>query len=340
MVRDSIDKLRRRATVEFTVDEAGLERALAERDDQRSSTAVRVLSGIGGFFASLLFLLFLWLSDLLNAPDATFVLGLALVGGTILLGRHRRQAFLATVTICGYLVGVGLVLSSLPYAGAADYLPVVPTVIIAVATLLVTRNYFLVFLAVLSLPACLLYLHLARYGPWLVDAAVLLSAGALCLTAFFEHRFLADRRYTAVRSGLVLGLLMCLVYYRWMFWLTPRLDVFLGEWVIGGGLYLLTVATISFALGRRWAAGLGVVLLPLVLLPLLLGSLLILLLGYRNRHFLGVATGVMGLVYFTAQYYYDLRWDLLNKSLVLMASGALLLVAYFLQRKLLSDATT
>jgi hypothetical protein len=181
---------------------------------------------------------------------------------------------------------------------------------------------------------CLLYLHLLEYGRWSVDLAVIWSASILFLLSFFEYRLITDRRYSALRTGVVLGLFMAMVFYRWMYWLLPRTAEGLGDWPVAAVLYVLTLVSVLISLGRKWVLGLGLVTLPLVFLPLLLGSLLTLLLSFRNRHFIGIGTGVLGLVYFTSQYYYDLRWSLLDKSLVLMASGLLLLLGYFLfQRK-------
>ncbi|WP_157974316.1 DUF4401 domain-containing protein [Lewinella sp. IMCC34183] len=296
MLSEGIARWRARASVPFTVDEAALAADAGQRDDDDTDQAVRVLSGLGGVLSSLIFLLFLWITDLFTRPVVAVPLGVALIVTTLALGRTRRQAFLATTTVCGYLVGVGLIMVGLP-PQVSDSQLVWPVLLIAAATVAGTRNYYLVFLAVVSVPACLLYLHLVQREPAWVWAAVLLAALGVAGVTYFEHFLIADRRMPPLRSGLVCGLLLTLVWFRW------------GEWMVPGGGHL-NVAVVPFA-----------------------GSLYLLLLSFRNQHALGAGLGVAGLAYFTVQYYYDLRWTLLDKSLILMAAGALLLVAWALLRR-------
>ncbi len=292
---DRIDRWRERAETPFTADREALAADLSGRDDDDTERSVRVLSGLGGFVSSLIFLLFLWLTDLLTQPVVSVALGLALVAVTIWLGRQRRQAFLATITVCGYLVGVGLTVVGLP-PDFSD--PQLAGVVLALAamTLAATRNYYLVFLATVSVPACLLFLHVSREGAgWLWLAVGVTLAGVVAVT-FLEARLIRSRRLAPVRTGLVTGLLLSLVWLHWADWIVPHT-------VIPGSI------AVPF-----------------------LGSILLLLLSHRNQHALGAGLGVSGLIYFTGQSYYDLRWNLLDKSLILMGAGALLLATYYLIR--------
>lgn len=316
-----------------TTPQEGVPDSDTNSDDANTGVAVKVLSGIGGFFASLLFLLFLWIADLINRPVVASALGAVLVVATILLGRNPRQAFLATITVCGYLVGVGLTMVGLP-PEVTDQQLVIPVVVIAVATLVFTRNYFLVFLAVVSLPACLLYLYLVNPTFIYVDLAVVFTALALVSFNLLEPRVSTHPSFPAVRTGLACGLLMVLLFYRWGNWMADLPQTYYAEAPAAISLYLLSVIVLWRSIPRAWAIGAGLVILPLTLLPLLLGSLLLLLASFRNRHFVGIGLGASGLLYFTAQYYYDLRWTLLDKSFVLMGSGLALLALYtLLQRK-------
>lgn len=337
MKPELIDRLRQRATVPFEVDRDALLSDRLVQHDNAAELSVRVLSGIGGFFASLVFLLALWLTELINVPVISASLGIALIVVTILLGRNKREAFLASITICGYLVGVCLTMVGLP-PDVSDAQLVIPVAVIAAATLVFTRNYFLVVLAVASLPACLLYLQLTLHSVTYAALAVTLTAASLVAVSFLEYRFIADRRFPAVRAGLALGMLMTLLWYRWGQWMADEPYERYGVLPISLLLYALTAFTLWRCLPPRWGVLAGIVLLPFTLLPLLLGSFLLLLVSFRSQHFAGVGLGAVGLLYFTAQYYYDLRWNLLDKSLVLMASGALLLgLYYYLQRRIPAD---
>ncbi|PPK85783.1 uncharacterized protein DUF4401 [Neolewinella xylanilytica] len=292
MDKELITALQARARVPFTVRMEALAADEAEwQTTENSDQALRVLSGMGGVLSSLLFLLFLWLADLLARPVVSVLLGVVLIVATILLGRTRRQAFLATATVCGYLVGVGLIMVGLPPSIPTAYL-VVPVLIIALATGLFTRNYYLILLATVSVPGCLIFLHYVLRQPLWTWLALAVCAAGLLLLALGEHRMIHDRRFSPLRSGLAIGFLLTLIWFRWAGVLFPA---------IGG------MATV---------------------LPLFGGCLLLLLVSFRNQHLLGVGLAVAGLFYFTVQYYYDLRWDLLNKSVFLMGTGAVLLAAY------------
>ena len=284
-----IDYLQERARRPFTVRREAI---TAAETDQAEDQALRVLSGLGGFLASLLFLLFLWLADLLTRPVWAISLGTVLIVVTLLLGRTRRQAFLATTTVCGYLVGVGLIMVGLPPSIPTAYL-VVPVLVIAACTVIFTRNYYLVLLATVSLPACLVFLHIVERSAGWTWLALGVCAAGLAVAGLREHRFLRDARLPPVRTGLALGLLATLVWFRWAQLVYP--DV----------------------------AGTHTVL------PLFGGCLYLLLLSFRNQYIFGICLGVAGLFYFTVQYYYDLRWTLLNKSISLMVAGGLLLLAYY-----------
>ena len=296
-MNELINYLQQRARTPFTVRREAI--AVIAEEGQTEDQALRVLSGLGGFLASLLFLLFLWLADLLTRPVWATTLGAALIVVTLLLGRTRRQAFLATTTVCGYLVGVGLIMVGLPPSIPTAYL-VVPVLVIAACTLVFTRNYYLVLLATVSLPACLVFLHIAeRMAGWTWFALAVCTAG-LAVANLGESRFLRDARLAPVRTGLAIGLLATLVWFRWAEAVYPNVA------------------------GTR------------TVIPLFGGCLYLLLISFRNQYFFGIGLGIAGLFYFTVQYYYDLRWDLLDKSVSLMAAGGVLLLAYYLlhRRKL------
>ena len=293
MLNERIERWRGRAATPFAVDEAALAGERALREDEESENSVRVLSGIGGALSSLIFLLFLWLTDLLTRPVVSVVLGIVLFAVTLWLGRQRREAFLATITVCGFLVGTGLIVVGLP-PDFSDPQLALTILALAAVTIAVTRNYYLVFLAVGSVPTALLYLHLVGEGTVWVWMAVALTAGALVAVTLFESYLIRSRRLAPARAAIGAGLLGSLLWFYWAEWVVPAGS--LPEWPV-----------VPFG-----------------------GSLLLLLLSFRNQHALGTGLGVSGLIYFTAQYYYDLRWDLLDKSIILMVAGTLLLAAYFL----------
>jgi uncharacterized membrane protein len=73
----------------------------------------------------------------------------------------------------------------------------------------------------------------------------------------------------------------------------------------------------------------SLLLLLTLFAPSISGALLIVLLSFRVNYKTGLAFGIVAFIYFTGQYYYDLSFSLLEKSLILLATGCVFLLFYF-----------
>src|SRR5690606_13137026 len=78
-------------------------------------------------------------------------------------------------------------------------------------------------------------------------------------------------------------------------------------------------------------------LLPTLYAPSISGALLIVLLSFLVNYRTGFAIGIIALIYFVVQYYYDLNLSLLTKSIILFSSGTVFLVFYFFFTKMTKD---
>ncbi|MEX0362988.1 MAG: DUF4401 domain-containing protein, partial [Allomuricauda sp.] len=76
------------------------------------------------------------------------------------------------------------------------------------------------------------------------------------------------------------------------------------------------------------------VLLPAVMAPAISGAVLIILLSYKINYKTGLAIGIIALIYFVSQYYYDLNLTLLTKSIILFSSGMVFLLFYLFTLKM------
>ncbi len=113
-----------------------------------------------------------------------------------------------------------------------------------------------------------------------------------------------------------------------------------SSWIIATVLYGCAV----YLAGRQRRYG-GVRLLFVVLLILayflpstLFFALLIMVLGYATHDKIMTGLGLALMPYYLFDYYYTLQWSLLDKSLLLMASGVVLLLVAFAVAKLPSSA--
>ena len=79
------------------------------------------------------------------------------------------------------------------------------------------------------------------------------------------------------------------------------------------------------------------IVLPTTLAPAIAGAMLLLLVSFMVNFKTGLVLGIVSLIYFIAQYYYDLNFTLLTKSIVLFSSGILFIALYLLTHKRLTS---
>ncbi|RYE45112.1 MAG: DUF4401 domain-containing protein, partial [Sphingobacteriales bacterium] len=75
---------------------------------------------------------------------------------------------------------------------------------------------------------------------------------------------------------------------------------------------------------------------PTILAPAISGCVLVILLSFFVRHRGGFILGIISLLYFISQYYYDLEYTLLQKSYFLIGSGILFILIYLVTVKKLA----
>jgi len=78
-------------------------------------------------------------------------------------------------------------------------------------------------------------------------------------------------------------------------------------------------------------------LIPTAISPAISGALLILLLSFLVNYKSGLVIGVISFIYFISQYYYDLNFTLLTKSIILFVSGIVFLLFYVFTHKKLGQ---
>lgn len=75
------------------------------------------------------------------------------------------------------------------------------------------------------------------------------------------------------------------------------------------------------------------ILLSTLFSPSISGAIILILLSFLVNYKTGLAIGIISIIYFTSQYYYDLNFTLLTKSILLFSSGMLFLLLYFITTK-------
>ncbi|MFM7078860.1 MAG: DUF4401 domain-containing protein, partial [Bacteroidota bacterium] len=69
---------------------------------------------------------------------------------------------------------------------------------------------------------------------------------------------------------------------------------------------------------------------PAILAPAIVGGLAVTLIGFAFRKKPLLVLGILSFIQFTIQSYYDLKFTLLEKSIMMMVTGVLFLAAYLL----------
>ncbi len=325
---------------EFAFDEPRIMAAVAKHTPPLANLPVKLLTILGGVFASLFLVGFLFSAGLYESHAAVLVIGLLFVAGSVWVARTASNTMAETSGVAFHIIGYllfgigfsGLVQQELALCGALA--------LIALVVLGLAAHSLLSFLAVLvfngSIAAMLLYLRaFDLIHVYTGITAVLLTYISLQEPQLISRGAWLNRMYLPVRTGLVVTLLAAL-----MVLVHPKLlSLQLAHYWVSGVLLLVAVlfvvlravrqARLAPSRQRLLIAVCGLVLAPTVLSPAVPGALLVLLSSFYIGHKTSVVLGLLSLVYFIMLYYYDLQLALLQKSGVLMLSGALFLGGYF-----------
>ncbi|PLX93998.1 MAG: DUF4401 domain-containing protein [Desulfuromonas sp.] len=332
--------------------DAGLTRgALPDVGAAESPWYVRVMLGVAGWIGSLFLLGFVGagFAFVMENALAALVVGALLSGAAYLVfSRNPESDFFSQVGLAVGLTGQMILVFGL-FELFEDREPLVYCATFAIAALLalVMPNFIY---RVLSSLAGALALTFAMHSAGLYGLAPGVIAAGFSLVWMQDVRWV---RFTDICRPVGYGLALALLYYRagifwgrWIWWTrSPEANWFSqnAPW-LGKALILLVFALVVVALLRRQQIsvasrsgitvllGTAVAVAAAVFAPGLGQALLILIVGFAasNRLLLGI--GLLACGGFISNYYYLLAATLLEKSLLLLGMGALLLAARWLLR--------
>ena len=301
--------------------------------------AIKVLSVLGGILATVAFGAFLGFLDIFDSNPAMLGLGSILLVGSMALQRIYDSLVLDALGISLYILGMLLIIFGLGEFRLHGNSIALLVLGLALITLLVSRNYLLCFISTLVLAADFLYLILENELPDMIHAYVAFFSLALAHCMLNEAKYLSappliSRIYGPLRAGLIFSLLFGLVPIGIVGMAQMDSDRIWISALAPLAIILYQVPSILKILGtanrdRTTAYILCVLaLLPTLFAPALAGALMIVLLSFKINYRSGLVLGVLALVYFVIQYYYDLNLSLLIKSMLLLGSGLLFLLYY------------
>lgn len=330
----------------LTFDQSAIKEEYEELDETQPTLAIKILAFAGGLLASLAFvgLLLLEISD--KKIGMSFF-GVIFIASSVVLNKYSNTIFTDTLSISTFISGfllLGFGLAGLLLDPNTIWLIVL---IFALGSQIFTRDYILTFLCVFITSCSIIALILSNNLDYLLIAYA--SALSILSTYFIskEGRIIASFKslstlYNPVRIGLLFSFVSVLVFLgkKGLAQVSAK-EVWIASVVfIAAIIYLGTLVLEIFGVKSSKQKLIacfctGAILSPTLFAPAISGAVLILLLSFYVNHKTGIALGIITVVYFISQYYYDLTFTLLTKSVLLFASGILFLAIYlFIHNKL------
>lgn len=330
----------------FSFDENAIKAEYAKQHKRRSNLVIKVLSIFGILFATFAFFGFLAILGIYESELGMLLLGSILIVLSLLLNIKFDTLIVDTFGASIYVLGIALVSFGLISFELHEDLTTFLVITIALCSLFVVQNYILSFISILIIASGFLVFIFSKDLFELLHFYTAFYALALAYCSFNEPQFFTSglkvsKIYGPLRIGLIFSLLFGLVAvgnYR----LAPMSQNL--NWIsslVHISIILYLVGPITKTLGvdskntKIWIYTLTcLTLLPTLFAPSISGALLIVLLSFRVNHKTGLGIGIVALVYFVIQYYYDLNLTLLVKSILLFSSGVIFVLFYlFLTKK-------
>ncbi|KAB7528626.1 DUF4401 domain-containing protein [Flagellimonas olearia] len=330
----------------FSYDENAIKTEYAKQHRRRSNLVIKVLSVFGILFATIAFFGFLALLGIYDSELGMLLLGSILITLSLLLNVKFDTLIIDTFGASIYVLGIVLIVFGLASFDLHEDLITLLVISIALCSLFIVQNYIVSFISVLVIASCFLVLIFSNDLFELLHFYLAFYALALAYCSFNESLFLTSgikmsKVYGPLRVGLIFSLLFGLVAVginqlaplsQNLNWTSSLVHILIILYLVGPITKTLGVDSKTT---KIWIYALaGLTLLPTLFAPSISGALLIVLLSFRVHHKTGLGIGVVALIYFIIQYYYDLNLTLLVKSMLLFSSGVVFLLFYiFLTKK-------
>ncbi|MGU3375299.1 DUF4401 domain-containing protein [Chryseobacterium sp. M5A1_1a] len=341
-IKNLLDDLRSASNKEIHFDEGAIIAAYEEKDSDHQSLAIKILSIFGGIMACLAFLGFIFIAQLFDSQTGLAILGIMCIAGSSFLSRLSKKTITDTLSVSFFITGFALLGFGLSKDENIIY---IVFTILALCTLFLVQSYILSFISILIINGC--FIAFAADNNIYSLPYIIIALQAIATTILFlrEAKIITKNKifsklYDPVRSGMVFSFLFTLAFlgmnsfisiavsYSWI----PSVIIILAILYVVSLLFnTLQVTNITH---KSIIYVLTILLLsPTLLVPTISGAILIILLSFFVNYRTGFALAVIALVYFIGKFYYDLNITLLNKSILLFASGIIFLAIYFFTHK-------
>ncbi len=323
-----------------------MEVALEKEARAYQGMGIKLLAIAGALFGSLFTVGFIF-TFFTNSSVASIIIGLVTLVVAIYTDKKADSTVVDTICMVGYIAACVMVGYGINKAFGNDNVTTLIMLTIALLVMRFTTSYMLNFISVLIVTAALFAFININKAYYLIHVLVAIIALTYTLFSLYEAKLLAsgpkiNSVYNSWRNALLCSFLALLTYVA--------IDRLMGkhlryEWISSAviiGIYLFFLNKVIRYLeieekNNRLLIYLGSLLIMLMAFfsPAICGALLILLISFHTGHRLGLILGIIALVYFTGQFYYNLHYTLLIKSMIMFGTGIMFLAAWLILKKTL-----
>lgn len=312
-----------------------------EHEGNKSNLIIKVLSIFGGFLATLVFLVFLGIAGFYNSAGSLLIFGIGFVISALFLNKTFNKLITDTFSISLYIAGLILLAYGLSELGISINSVVLIISFLAFSSLIMTQNFILSFISILAISGGFLTLIVYNEAYSLIHFYIAFYTFILTYIFLYEAQIMTSHKklsklYNSMRIGLIFSLLFGLIAIgkRDLIPLSQNYIWVSSVFIIFAILYLvytiLKINDIEIQKNKVLIYLLsGLLLTPTLFSPAISGAILIILLSFLVNYKTGFALGIISIIYFISQYYYDLNFTLLTKSIILFISG-LVFIAFYL----------
>jgi hypothetical protein len=338
-IQKSLALVRSEASEEFRCDESALLTSVITKN-QKSTTAVIAITAVGGILGALAFLGFLFTIKFYDYPSAVLICGVTLFVISVFHSYFFPDKFSEIISLSLFIIGfflIGVSCADEPFNFSVNTILLLLSAL-AIITILWAQGRVLIFMACCTLIASVIGILYENQMPnliHLVTASCLLLSGTLFI---FEAKVMALRnRLSEVANPIrlatalaSLGVLEFIDRFHWLgldekfLWISSLVPLFWS--------YVIIFPILRKAPLLKCLVAIALVI-PAFISPTMASSLAIILIGFGFRSILLGILGSWVLLNSIVLFYYNLDMNLLNKSILLLTTGALFLITYFFINK-------
>ncbi len=310
------------------------------------SLPIKIIAIIGGFFASLALIAFLFVSELIQSETTLIITGIILIILTI-AGCYFTKKLVFTITsISIYISGLALLVFGLIEQHLDTETICLTVIILSILVLFIAQNYIYSFVSLFCVSASLYTLVMISDDGIFLLIFLSLQVALLTYLSLNEGKVISylpilNKLYNVIKIVLILSIVAGLCIYtvegaNVYNWMLSLVIIALIVYSLNSIFDVLDVTLPNHKL--LYSSFAVIIVLPTIFSPEISCSLLILLLCFYTNYKTGLVIGILSLVASIINYYYSLEMTLLNKSIILMVSGTLFIGIYlFIHKKLSSN---